>query len=94
MEALKLALMLLACGACAERPVPPPERVILPPPSSVWACSTWPQEDDLQLPAPAEDVIRWHRIQRERDHMAFDSCKGDLILLREWARSLGFGRGR
>lgn len=94
MEALKLALMLLACSACTPQPIIQPERIILPPPASVWACSTWPQEDELLLPAPAEDVIRWHRVQRARDQMAFDSCKGDLILLRQWARGLGFGRGR
>lgn len=95
MEALRTVLLLLLCTGCAPEPQ---TRVVpaftLPPPAGVWRCPAWPQEDELSLPTTTEDVIQWHRIQRARDQVAFDACKTDLIRMRDWARALGFGRGR
>lgn len=95
MEYLKIALMLLVCSACTPPPTPQHvDPVLLPPPAGVWTCPGWPQEDELALPTTAEDVIQWHRVQRARDQLAFDACKADLLRMRDWARALGFGRGR
>lgn len=98
MEALKIALMLLACGACSPGKAPDPPRVVQAitshPPAGVWTCPGWPAEDELPLPTTAEDVIQWHRVQRARDQIAFDACKNDLVRLRDWARANGFGGGR
>ncbi|HXO70494.1 MAG TPA: hypothetical protein VN838_16140 [Bradyrhizobium sp.] len=94
MEFLRALLFTLACGACTpaeviEKPVMAP---VDGPPPGAMSCARWPEEDDLSLPAAAEDVIRWHRAQRAKDELAFRDCKNAVALNRTWAQARGYGR--